>query len=135
MAKAGGYLIKVKVDSTVLVGMRSGSRSTEANMADATTAESTNQWNEYIPLFKGQTVSVEGLRDAATSNTSVEDLYDLLAAGTKVTLYYGGIESGDVYWEADAYVMSLEEENSYDDLQSYSAEFQITGQPTKGSVT
>ena len=130
-----GRLIKVKVDDTVLVGLRSVSRSTEADMAEATTAESTNQWKEFEPMYKGMSVSAEGLMITGTSNTSPEDLYDLLAAGTKVTLYYGGIESGDTYYEVDAYVMSLEEENSYDDLQTYSAEFQVSGEPTKATVS
>lgn len=131
----GGYLIKVKVDDTVLVGMRSGSRSTEVDLAECTTAESTAQWKEFEPLYKGQTVSVEGLVKAGTSNKDPEDIYDLIAAGTQVTLYYGGIVSGDTYWTASAYAGSLEEDNSYDDLQSYSCEFTITGQPTKATVS
>lgn len=129
-----GRLIQIKIDGTVLVGLRSTSRSTEVDMAEATTAESTNQWKEFEPLYKGQTLSAEGLMIAGTSNETPEDLYDLIAAATKITAYYGGIESGDTYWEADAYIMSLEEENSYDDLQTYSAEIQITGQPTKSTV-
>ena len=130
-----GRLIKIKIDDTVLVGLRSVSRSTELDLAEATTAESTNQWKEYEPMYKGQTMSAEGLVISGSSNTTPEDLYDLIAAATKVTAYYGGIESGDTYYEADAYINSLEEENSYDDLQSYSAEIQITGEPTKATVS
>ena len=134
MGAKGGYLIKIQLDGTTLVGMRSGSRSTEADMAEATTAESTNQWKEFVPLFKGQTLSAEGLKVYGSANLSAEAIYDLLAAGTKSTVYYGGIESGDTYWEADAYITTLDEENAYDDLQGYSAEIQITGEPTKDTV-
>ncbi|MFO8021527.1 MAG: phage tail tube protein [Perlabentimonas sp.] len=130
-----GRLIKIEIDDTVLVGLRSVSRSTEADMAEATTAESTNQWKEFEPLYKGQTLSAEGLVVTGSDNETPEDLYDLIAAGTKVTCYYGGLETGDTYYEADAYISSLEEENSYDDLQSYSCEIQITGEPTKDTVS
>jgi len=130
-----GRLIKLNIDDTVLVGLRSVSRSTELDLAEATTAESTNQWKEYEAMYKGQTMSAEGLVISGSSNTTPEDLYDLIAAATKVTAYYGGTESGDTYYEADALINSLEEENSYDDLQSYSVEIQITGEPTKATVS
>ena len=130
-----GRLIKLNIDDTVLVGLRSVSRSTELDLAEATTAESTNQWKEYEAMYKGQTMSAEGLVISGSSNTTPEDLYDLIAAATKVTAYYGGTETGDTYYEADALINSLEEENSYDDLQSYSVEIQITGEPTKGTVS
>ena len=129
-----GRLIKIKIDSTVLVGLRSVSRSTEVDMAEATTAESAAMWKEFEPLYKGMTLSAEGLVITGSSNTTPEDIYDKIAAGTQITVYYGGIESGDTYWEASAYFTSLEEENSHDDLQTYSTEIQITGQPTKGEV-
>jgi len=130
-----GRLIKLNIDDTVLVGLRSVSRSTELDLAEATTAESTNQWKEYEAMYKGQTMSAEGLVISGSSNTTPEDLYDLIAAATKVTAYYGGTETGDTYYEADALINSLEEENSYDDLQSYSVEIQITGEPTKSTVS
>lgn len=136
MGKKPGYKIVLQFDSKTLVGYRRHSMDAEADMGDATTGESTNQWKEFLPLFKGMEFSVEGLYDpTAGSNTTFDDIYTLLAAGEKFTAKYGGTESGDKYYSVDAYIRRVHHEGDYTDLASYTVDCQATGEPTPGTVS
>lgn len=130
-----GYKIVLQFDGKVIVGYRSTSMEMSADMAEATTGVSTNQWKEYVPMYKGMTFSASGLYDPdADTYEKISDVIALLKVGTKFTAKYGGEESGDAYEEADAYIASVSVEGSYDDLASYSLEVQVTGEPTTGTV-
>jgi hypothetical protein len=135
MTKKAGYKVVLQFDSKTLVGYRSHSMDAEADMAESTTGESTNQWKEHMPLFKGMEFSVGGLYDPTPgSNKSFDDVYDLLAAGTQCTAKYGGTEVGDTYWQASAYIRRVHHEGDYTDLQNYTVDVIVTGEPTKGTV-
>ena len=124
----------MQFDGKVLVGFRNSNMDTDADMAEATTGESTNQWKEYIPMYKGMTFSVDGLYDPDTANQSVLDCIGLLKNGTKFTAIYGGIETGDEYETADAYITHVGRTGAYDDLSGYTVDVQVTGEPTSGIV-
>jgi len=135
MSKKAGYKIVLQLDAKTIVGYRSHNMDVSSDFADATTGESTNQWKENEPMFKGMNFSVDGLYDpVAGSNLSVNDIYDLLAAGTQVTAKYGGIETGDTYYQVSAYVESIGIAADYTDLASHSVSFIATGEPTKSTV-
>ena len=136
MAYKPGYKIVLQFDAKTLVGYRSTSMEMTADMAEATTGSSTNQWKEYIPMYKGMTFSVSGLYDPDTgvANEKISDVIALLKIGTKFTAIYGGEEVGDAYESADAYIASISIDGPYDDLASYSIEVQVTGEPTSGTV-
>jgi len=106
----------------------------DADMAEATTGESTNQWKEYIPMYKGMTFSVDGLYSPDAAEESVLDIIVLLKVGTKFTAIYGGIEKGDEYETADAYITHVGRTGPYDDLSGYTVDVQVTGEPTSGTV-
>ena len=132
------YLIKAQSDNKTFSGLRTVSRNTEADMAEGTSQDSTNQWKEFIPLYKNQTYSLELVVNPEAdgiSTVSRDQIYDYIAAGTKFTMYYGGIESGDTFWTQDAYISSLGETNDYGDIQTISVEIQGTGEPTKDTVS
>lgn len=135
MGKIPGYKIVLKFDTKTLVGYRTHSMDAEADMGDATTGASTNQWKEYIPLFKGMKFSVGGLYDPTPgTNFTFDGIYDFLAAGTKFVAKYGDLTVGATYWQADAYISGIHHEGAYDDLSSYTVDVQVTGEPTKGVV-
>ncbi len=125
----------LQFDTKTLVGYRNHSMDAEADMADATTGASTNQWKEYVPMFKGMEFSVDGLYDpVAGGNSTFDDAYSLLAAGTAFTAKYGGTEVGDVYYQASAYIRRVHQAGPYDDLASYTIDVIVSGEPTKGTV-
>ena len=133
--KVPGYKILLQFDSKILVGYRSSSMDAEADMGDATTGASINQWKEVIPLFKGMEFSVDGLYDpVAGDNKSFDDAFDLLKGGTKFTAKYGNTETGSRYYSADAYIRRVHIEGPYDDLASYTVDVIVSGEPTVGVV-
>jgi len=136
MSYKPGYLIVLQFDAKTIVGYRSTSMAMSADMAEATTGASTNQWKEYVPMYKGVTFSVGGLYDpdVGAAYEKVSDVIALLKAGTKFTAKYGGTEIGDAYESADAYISSVSIEGPYNELASYTLEVQVTGEPTSGTV-
>lgn len=134
MAAQPGYLTVINVDGNVLCGRRNMSMDVEADMAEATTGESTNQWKEWVPMYKGMEFTMEGLVDPASADTTVAAAIALLIAGTSITAYYGGILSGDQYYQGDAYIRHVAVNGPYDDLKSYSLDIVITGEPTASTV-
>lgn len=135
MSKLQGYKIVIQVDSKTIVGYRTHEKEVEADMVETTTGASTNQWKEFQPLFKGMTMSAEGLYDPTSgANYSLDDVEDLLASGTAVTLKWGGTESGDRYAQISAYTQRIRQGASHDDFSDYTVDFQCTGEPTYGTV-
>lgn len=135
MGKVAGRKIVLQVDTKTLVGYRSHTMDVTADMADATTGESTNQWKENEPMYKGMEFSVEGLYDpVAGTNLSLDDIYDLLAAGTQVTAKYGNTETGSRYYQVSAYVTSISESAPHDDLANYTINLVADGEPTAAAV-
>lgn len=133
--KIPGYKIVLQFASKTIVGYRSHSMDAEADMGDATTGASVNQWKEYLPLFKGMEFSVEGLYDpTAGSNSSFDDIFDLLRAGTSFTAIWGNTEAGSVYYSATAYIRRVHQEAAYNDLSGYTVDAIVSGEPTKGTV-
>lgn len=133
-AYKAGYKIVLKFDGKVLCGFRNTSMDTDVDMAESTTGASTNQWKEYVPMYKGMTFSVDGLYDPDTSDESVLDVLTLLKNGTKFTAIYGGVEVGDEYETADAYITNVGRTGDYTDLSGYTIGVQVTGEPTSGVV-
>lgn len=131
MAKIPGYKMLLKIADKTVVGYRSNSMDIEAYMGNATTGESTDQWKEYLPLFKGAEFSVEGLYDpTAGSNSSADDIIALLIAGTQVTVKYGRTEVGATYYTVPAYIRHVHVEGPYDDLSSYTIDLVSDGEVT-----
>lgn len=134
MAAQPGYLTVIQIDSNVLCGRRNMSMDVEADMAEATTGESTNQWKEWVPMYKGMEFTMEGLVDPAATGTTVAAAIALLSAGTAITAYYGGTGAGDSYHSGDGYIRHVSVNGPYDDLKSYSLDIVITGEPSTGTV-
>lgn len=135
MGKILGLKVVLQFDSKTLVGYRNHSMDAEADMADASTGESTNQWKEVVPIFKGMEFSVDGLYDpTAGANSTFDDIFDLLRAGTQFTAKWGNTEAGSVYYQASAYIRRVHQEGPFDDLSSYTVDAIVDGEPSKGTV-
>ena len=134
MAGKAGKALKVKIDETEAVALRSKELNYSADMADATTQDSPGDWKEFIPLQKEGTISIEGLYNPDAGAEGLNAMVAKLKNGTKTTLYYGGIVTGDTYEEAEAYISDVTWSGDYGDLQNVSVEFQITGQPVTNTV-
>ena len=135
MSKVPGYKIVLQFDTKTIVGYRSHDMDASVDMADATTGESTDQWKESLPMFKGMKFSVGGLYDpTGGDNDSFDDAYDLLAAGTLFTAKYGNTATGSRFYSASAYITSVKISGAYNDLASYTIEVEVTGKPTTGTV-
>jgi hypothetical protein len=136
MGKIPGYKIVLQFDTKTIVGYRTHSMDAEADMGDATTGASVNQWKEYQPLFKGMKFSVGGLYDpTAGTQSTFGDAYTLLAAGTQFVAKFGDKTVGATYWQVNAYITAVHNEGNYDDLSGYTIDVIATGEPTKGTVT
>jgi hypothetical protein len=133
MAAQPGYLTVINVDGNVLCGRRNMSMDVEADMAEATTGESTNQWKEWVPMYKGMEFTMEGLVDPAATGTTVPAAIALLSAGTGITAFYGG-GTGDTGYTGDGYIRHVSVNGPYDDLKSYSLDIVITGEPTAAVI-
>ena len=133
----GGYKVVLDIDGKTIVGRRSTSMSGTTTMADATTADSVNLFEEVEPMQKGMTFSVSGLLDPdAADKETIAEVMALWKASTKFTAKFGfGTEVGDKYEEGDAYVTDITIDGPHDDLTSYTLEVKITGEPTTGTVT
>ncbi|MBS3742614.1 MAG: hypothetical protein KGY74_10880 [Candidatus Cloacimonetes bacterium] len=116
------------------MGLRSKELNYESELAEATTDDSTGQWREYVPLQKGGTVSADGLYNPDLTGENLFDFISNLKSGTEVTVYFGGVESGDSYEEASAYINSVTWSGDNTDLQNYSVEMTINGQPETKTV-
>lgn len=135
MGKVAGYKIVLQFDTKTIVGYRKHSMDSAVDLVEKTTGASTNQWKEYEPLFKGMEFDVEGLYDpTAGDNSTFDDAYDLLAAGTSFTAKYGNTEAGSTYWSATALIENVHHEGDMGDLASYTIHVRVTGEPTKSTV-
>jgi hypothetical protein len=136
MGKIAGYKIVLQFDTKTLVGYRSASMDIEADMADATTGASTNQWKEFQPLFKGASFSVSGLYDPTEGgNQDFDSVAALLIAGTAFTAKYGNTEVGSKYYSASAYIQKVHQGADYNSLSDYTVDVVVTGAVTPGTVS
>jgi len=135
MAYKKGLALKVQIDDTAVIGMRSKELNFEADLAEATTDDSTDMWKEYVSLQKGGTVSVDGLHNPDLTGEGLDSFITKLKAGTEATVYFGGTESGDSYEEGSAIVNSVTHSGEYTDLQNYSVEMTFTGVVETKTVT
>jgi len=136
MGKEAGYKTVLQFDSKTIVGYRKHSMDFSVEVADVTTGESTDQWEEILPMKKGMEFDIDGLYDpTAGDNSTFDDAYDLFAAGTKFTAKYGNTEVGSTYWSVDAYIINGHHEGDMNDLSSWTLHVKASGKPTKSTVS
>ena len=109
-----GTLLGVYSAGTLIAHATEGSISLSMDTRDATSKDSSGS-RDLLEATKSGTISVSALyaEDAAYG---VDDLMTSWAARTTLTVKFSTEVTGDHYWEASAYVTSLEVNSGMEDL-------------------
>jgi len=135
MATAGkfnGNILEISFGGTVLTHALQHSESHSMSPIDVTTKDSSSQ-EEVIAGLRGSEISASGYF-AEDATYGYEDLYDLYAAGTSVTVLVASTVSGDVSYSYTAYVTSLSRTAEMDTAVGFEVSLKPTGTVTKGTV-
>jgi hypothetical protein len=135
MAYKPGKYLKVKIDGTELVGLRSKELSWEQDFAEATTQDSPGDAKEYVPTQDDATISFDGLHNPDLTGETLSSIFTKLQNKTEFEVVLGGLNSGDITLTANAYMSSITWSGDYADIQGMSGEIQRNGEFTVGSVT
>jgi len=136
MATAGimnGTLIGVYAGGTLIAHATEGSISLNLDTRDATTKDSSGT-RDLLEGVKSGTVSVSALY-ADDAAYGVDELMAAWSGRSTLTIKFSTEVTGDSYWEASAYVTSLEVSAGMEDNATYSATFELTGAITYGTVS
>ena len=127
-----GTLLRVYSAGTLIAHATEGSISLSMDTRDATTKDSSGS-RDLLEATKSGTISVSALyaEDAAYG---VDDLMTAWSGRSTLTIKFSTEVTGDHYWEASAYVTSLEVNSGMEDNVSYSATFELSGAITYGTV-
>lgn len=135
MATAGkfnGNILEISFGGTVLTHALQHSESHSMSPIDVTTKDSSSQ-EEVIAGLRGSEISASGYF-AEDATYGYEDLYDLYAAGTSVTVLVASTVSGDVSYSYTAFVTSLSRTAEMDTAVGFEVSLKPTGTVTKGTV-
>jgi len=136
MATAGkfnGNILEISFGGTVLTHALQHSESHSMSPIDVTTKDSSSQ-EEVIAGLRGSEISASGYF-AEDATYGYEDLYDLYAAGSSVTVLVASTVSGDVTYSYTAYVTSLNRTAEMDTAVGFEVSLKPTGTVTKGTVS
>lgn len=100
----------------------------ERDMAEASVFG--DNFKRYVPGLNDATVSIEGRLD----NDVDKQIFDLLTLDAEVSFKYApaGIgTTGTPLYEGQGYISSYEPASDIGEVNVFSAEFQLTGQPTR----
>ena len=135
MATAGkfnGNILEISFGGTVLTHALQHSESHSMSPIDVTTKDSSSQ-EEVIAGLRGSEISASGYF-AEDATYGYEDLYDLYAAGSSVTVLVASTVTGDVTYSYTAYVTSLSRTAEMDSAVGFEVSLKPTGTVTKGTV-
>lgn len=103
-----------------------------SNLLDTNTKD-TGGWMEKLDSLKSWGMSVEALH-AFDATNGFDELIALQIAGTLIKVKFSTTETGDAYWEGDAYIESMDLNAPQDDLASYSCSLVGSGALTPATV-
>ena len=135
MAKVRGMDVLIKLASTAIDCWTSHSMEFSKEMMDATTYDSTENWNEYLPGFKSGTIPIEGKWEAGTSNYNVEELFSLFDGTSTAAFLIGATAAGSITYAGSCYVNGFRKTHDMGGTATWSATMQITGKVTQGTVS
>ena len=125
MAKNRGMDVVLKLASTVVDAWTSIGINLTKNLLDATTYDSTDEWEESLSGFKSGDIPIEGKWEEGTSNYNVEELFDLFDGTSSAAFIFGRTTAGAVTYSGSGFV---------NNVCTWSANIHITGKTTRGTV-
>jgi predicted secreted protein len=131
MAVQNGTNLVLKIGSKTFVGESSNSLNFTSDMIETTSKASTSGAKTYIPGETGCTISASGIYDPASANWGYSDALTALQAGTSLTFYLGGFDTGDKFYSGSCYISSLTIDNPQNDKSTWSCELQVSGVVTE----
>ena len=134
-----GTSLVVLVGTEVIAHATSCTLSVSADLPDATTKQS-GGWAEEIAGLRSWSLTTDGLATVEPTGTGyvVGDLFSALNGRTKVTVKFTTVNgstpiTGDLYWEGDAFLESLDITADMESPVTYSASFTGTGELSQGT--
>lgn len=85
-----------------------------------------SEWAEFLAGRRSGTASVDGMV-ALTDSYGPEYLFGLMENQTSVTVRFSTETSSEAYWQASAYITSLDITAADNESTTYSASFQLSG--------
>jgi predicted secreted protein len=128
-----GTDIVFKANGELYAGQTSADLSIERDMIE-TTNKTTGKYKKFIPGKINTTIDVEGIVKLGETS-GAEDLLSDLKADTAVTVYWGGNESGETYYECSGYISSVSISAPDNDAATGSVSIQVIDEPEKKTVT
>ena len=127
-----GTLAKIQVAGTTIAHLTSNSLTFDMSTRDASRKDS-NGWKESLEGQKSFSGSAEGFF-AEDATYGYEDLFDVFAARTLVTVTWTTDVVGDTQYSGSCYITSLEKTDGLEESSTFSVSFEGTGAVTKATV-
>ena len=126
-------------DFLVYLGGTAITHSTSASMSIAmdtieTSNKDTNDWATFKPGRRNGTASCDGMV-ALDATYNFSHLFGLVESQTGVVVRMGTGVSQDKYYQASAYITSLDLTGGDNESSTYSASFQLTGPVVEKQLT
>ena len=128
-----GTLLAIYVGGTKIAVLTANSLSRSRPTRETANKDS-GDWVTRLPNRNTWTISGSAYF-AFDAAYGYDDLFDVMDAGTAVTIMRSTEESGDSYYSGDAYLTQLDADDPDDDNSSYSFTFEGSGQLSKAAVT
>lgn len=133
MAVNNGTALSLYIDGTKVAVCTTHTLTFEKETIEVTSKDS-GGWAEFISGKKSATASAEGFVDPDSSH-NFDELYDIITSDSNVTFKYTDEVVGNYRYEGNLLITSLERSSEFESAESFSVEFQVTGQPSKVSIT
>lgn len=136
--KGSEFVLSIDLDGDgvgthVMMGCATSSTlSIAAEYSDAS-CKGSGGWKEGTSGAKSWNMSTDALYRIGADVTGI-DLFDLMTAGTKVSVRMGETTSGGTYYQGDAYITQLDFNSPEDGNATLTCTFEGTGPIAKATV-
>jgi predicted secreted protein len=132
MAKLNGTNMIVFVNGVPIGGTKSFTLDITQENPDASSRDSAG-WTERIAGRRDWSISFDGLFDPA-GTLNAEEIYDLIAARSLVTLEFATVQTGGLVFSGSGYANGLSISAPDEDVVTISGGFEGSGALAKGTI-
>ena len=129
-----GTNLLVYVGGTAIAGSKTCKLTLSHDGRDTSTKDDSG-YKTGAEGMRSWSVSCDGMVAFDASNYAPDDMSNLIINRTKVYLKFGGVTSGQYYWQGYAYLKSFDIDAGTEDSVTYSASFDGTGTVSQAMVT